>query len=361
MNIAFVNSTRIWSGVKTWMLEFGAELKALGDVPAYFGSDPRWIAEARSQGHPAEDLRFGFDGHPGTVAWFARRFRELRIDAACMNIQKELRTAGVAARLLGIPVVHRAGLTGDFSGKWDQRLTHRLIVNCVLVPCRTMREEIVARCPWIDAGAVRSIPNGKRVTGRPRPRKGSPVRLAITSRLDAPKRHQDLLEALAGPREEDGPALPDWRLDIFGDGQRKDALEALARQLGLERRVSFRGFARDLPARLPEYDFGLLTSENEGFPNTVLEYLAAGLPAIATDSGGTSEVLRHGQNGLLYAPGGVKALRSNLREALCLPDEAYAGWSAAAIDTMEREFNPASLAIDLHELFADLARDRFPA
>ena len=358
MRIAFVNSTRIWSGVKTWMLEFGAELEKLGDMPAYFGSDARFLDEARQAGHPAFPRAFGCDYHPGTIAWFHGRFRALKIDVACLNIQKELRTAGIAARLLGIPVVHRVGLAGDLNGKWDQRLTHRMLVDRILVTSRTMREELLAACRWIAPEAVHAIPNGKRITGQARKAKGSPVRFVIASRLDAPKRHEDLLQALSALA---GAEWPEWRLDIFGEGKRKDELAALTVQLGIAPRVRFLGFNRALPSRLEEYDFGLLTSANEGFPNTVLEYLAAGLPAIATDTGGTAEVLRPGQNGLLYQPGDVSTLRQHLRDALTLPDSRYAAWSAAALAIMEKEFDPRHLAESLHRFFAEAVHERHSA
>jgi glycosyltransferase involved in cell wall biosynthesis len=352
MNIAFVNSTRIWSGVKTWMLEFGAELKALGDRPAYFGSDPRFIEEARGVGHPAFLLRFGFDYHPGTIAWFRRRFRELGTELACLNIQKELRTAGIAARLAGIPVVHRVGLASDLSGKWDQRLTHRLVVSRILVPGRTMREQLLVRCPWIRPERITVIPNGKRVNGRPHSARHAPVRFVIASRLDPAKRHEDLLEALGGLT---GQVLPDWSLEIYGEGSRREALAAQTRALGLEGRVRFLGFQRDLAARLADYDFGLLTSASEGLPNTVLEYLAAGLPTVATDTGGTAEVLEEGRTGWLYSPGDVTALRECLFSALTVTEARYAECSASAVEVMEREYNPARLAGRLHEFFAEVA------
>jgi glycosyltransferase involved in cell wall biosynthesis len=337
------------------MLEFGAELKKLGDEPAYFGGDSRWLEEARRAGHPAFQRHFGFDYHPGTILWFYHRFRELKIDLACMNIQKELRTAGIAAKLLGIPVVHRVGLPGDLTGKWDQRVAHRLLVARILVPSRTLRDDLLAACRWIAPQDVHAIPNGKRVTGQARSAKGSPVRFVIASRLDAPKRHEDLLEALAGLT---GSDIPDWRLDIFGEGTRKDELTGLAARLGLASRVRFSGFVRDLPSRLKEYDIGVLTSANEGFPNTVLEYLAAGLPVIATDTGGTREVLHDGINGRLYSPGDVTALREHLRTALSMPAVLYAEWSTAAIATMEQDFNPARLAVTLQEFFAEIVNQR---
>ena len=103
MKIAFVNATTIWSGVKTWMLEFGSELRSLGDQVFYIVSDPRFETELRRRGHDVVLLRFGADYSPVTIGRCRRLFRAHGTQVTCMNIQKELRTAGIAARLLGLP------------------------------------------------------------------------------------------------------------------------------------------------------------------------------------------------------------------------------------------------------------------
>lgn len=352
MRIAFVNSTRIWSGVKTWMLEFGAELRALGDESFYFASDDRFVEAAQQAGHFAERLRFGFDYHPLTITHFWRAFRRLGIGVACLNIQKELRSAGIAARLLGIPVVHRVGLAGDLNGKWDQRLTHRAVVARILVPSRAMRAEILTRCRFLAPHEVEAISNGKRITGIAKLAKGSPVRFVMASRLDPGKGHEEVLDALAALREAEAPA---GELAIFGDGARAEPLRQQAERLGLGGRVRFLGFRRDLPSNLPSYDFGLLASHQEGLPNTALEFLAAGLPVVATDTGGTSEPVRPGRNGWLYRPGDRAALRALIARCLSLPDVDYAALSRGAIDTMREEFDPAVLARRLHDFFAETA------
>jgi glycosyltransferase involved in cell wall biosynthesis len=353
MRVAFVNSTRIWSGVKTWMLEFGTELRRLGDTVHYFAIDSRFVEELLREGHSAERLPFGLDYNPRTVLRFWWAFRRLGIQVACMNIQKELRSAGIAARLLGIPVVHRVGLPGDLTGKWDRRLTHRLIVSRILVPSHAMRADLLARCPFIAPDDVYVIPNGKRLTGRAKVRIGRPVRFVMASRLEPGKRHEDVLAVLATLRE---PGMPPFALDIFGEGRMAEPLGRQIAALGLAGHVRLLGFSRELRRLLPEYDIGLLASENEGLPNTALEFLAAGLPVLATDAGGTAEAVRPGRDGWLYSAGDREALRAKLRECLALSDARYAEMSAAAIARMSQEFDPARLALRLHEFFAEAMR-----
>ena len=354
MRIAFVNSTKIWSGVKTWMLEFGDELRRLGDEPHYFASDARFIEAVRAAGHQAVLLRFGFDYHPGTIARFWREFRRRGIQVACLNIQKELRSAGIAARLSGIPVVHRVGLAGDLTGKWDQRLAYRTVVSRVLVPSATLRQELLSAHAFLAPGRVFAIPNGKHVSGRVRACKGAPVRFAMASRLERTKRHADVLDALGALARD--PALPAFLLDIHGDGSEEAALHRQIEALGLGARVRMLGFTRNLPESLANCDFGVLASEQEGMPNTALEFLAAGLPVVATDTGGTAEAVRPAINGWLFRPGDGNALRAHLRACLTLPDGEYARMSAGAIALMRDEFDPARLAVRLHHFFAETER-----
>lgn len=348
MNIAFVISTKIWSGVKTWMLEFGGELARQGDRVHYFASDPRFLQELEGQGASVHALKFGADYNPRTVLYFWRKFGALEIDIACMNIQKELRTAGIAARLRRIPVIHRVGLPGDITAKWDQRLTRRWIVTRMLVPSEVMREEILQVHPFVTPGQVACIHNGKRIVGPPKTEKGDPVRFAISSRLDPDKRHEDLLAALKRLLDE---GIANFRLDIYGEGSRREEIERTIRQTGLESRVRLAGFSRDLPALLPGYDFAVLVSGREGLPNTVLEYLAAGLPVVASDTGGTREAVEDGTNGFLFSPGDVGRLTELLKTCIALPAPRYAELSANAQRRIAERFERSTQARRLHDFF----------
>lgn len=99
-------------------------------------------------------------------------------------------------------------------------------------------------------------------------------------------------------------AVPGVTIVIVGDGPDRPALESMARELGIEERVQFRGtVGRDEVLRLfRASDAALLSSAWENFPHTVVEALAVGCPVVATRVGGIPEVVRDGENGLLVPP-----------------------------------------------------------
>lgn len=100
-----------------------------------------------------------------------------------------------------------------------------------------------------------------------------------------------------------GLAAADWRLEIAGTGPQERWLRTLADDLGLGDAVVFRGFRDDLPDLMRSAGMLLATSPFEHFGLTVLEAMASGLPVVASDAGGHSEMLRPLAGAALYAPG----------------------------------------------------------
>jgi len=86
----------------------------------------------------------------------------------------------------------------------------------------------------------------------------------------------------------------------------------MVRALDLADRVRFLGFRRDLPRLLQCFDVFVLPSLSEGFPNSLVEAMATGLPCIATDVACVSEIVDHGRNGLLVRAGDADDLASAL-------------------------------------------------
>lgn len=145
-----------------------------------------------------------------------------------------------------------------------------------------------------------------------------PWRLLAMGRLSVEKGFDLLIEAfgrIAGPR-------PDWSLTILGEGPERGRLEALAASLGLERRVSLPGLVADpWPHLLAAHAFAL-PSRREGYPNALLEAMAAGLPAVAFDCpSGPSDIIEDDRNGLLVAAGDVAALAAALGRLADVPAE----------------------------------------
>lgn len=94
-------------------------------------------------------------------------------------------------------------------------------------------------------------------------------------------------------------------LSVVGAGPEERALTDMAKSLGLTERVTFTGRVEpgEVTALLAEADVFVLASHSEGRPNVVLEAMAAGLPVIASDIPGVSEIVEHEHTGLLFDDG----------------------------------------------------------
>lgn len=113
---------------------------------------------------------------------------------------------------------------------------------------------------------------------------------------------------------------PDRRFVIIGDGVERPRLEAMVRAHGLASRVTFLGERTDVPALLAKASVGVLTpSRNEGMSNTILEYMTAGLPVVATDCGGNAELVDPPSGGRIVPVGDEEALARELVDLLRKP------------------------------------------
>lgn len=93
-----------------------------------------------------------------------------------------------------------------------------------------------------------------------------------------------------------------FRFFIVGDGPLNESLQAEAAGLGLSEAVRFLGRRTDVPRLLQGMDVGVLTSDSESFSNSVVEYMAAGLPVACTNVGGCREALLESRAGLVVPP-----------------------------------------------------------
>jgi glycosyltransferase involved in cell wall biosynthesis len=101
---------------------------------------------------------------------------------------------------------------------------------------------------------------------------------------------------------------PDVQLALAGDGEDRPALERLAAELGISRRVHLLGFRRDPAAVTAALDVFVLPSLNEGQGRVLVTAMALGVPVVATRVGGVPEVVEDGSQGLLVPPGDPQAL-----------------------------------------------------
>lgn len=102
--------------------------------------------------------------------------------------------------------------------------------------------------------------------------------------------------------------FPEVRFVLMGDGDLRKDYERQVAELGLGRHFLFLGRRDDVPRVLACCDIAVLPSKAEGLPNAVLEYLAAGLPTVATRVGGNAEIIDDGKTGILVPPESSPAL-----------------------------------------------------
>jgi glycosyltransferase involved in cell wall biosynthesis len=151
--------------------------------------------------------------------------------------------------------------------------------------------------------------------------------------------------------------VPDAAFVIAGEGDLMPGLRSLAAQLGIERDVFFIGRCENVGQLLFACDIGVLSSKAEGFANAILEYLAAGLPVVATDVGGVREAIAEGETGYVVSSGDDEKMAAGIVRLLNDPERAR------AMGQLGRSMVAATFSCDHHlqntlELYAELLNAR---
>jgi glycosyltransferase involved in cell wall biosynthesis len=314
MNIAFVNSTRKWGGVKTWILDFASQLKGHNHQVHIYGRQPEFVREAQQRVGHGVTARFGPDFNPFAISFFLDEFKSKKIEAVFVNIGKDLCTAGVAARLLGIPVIQQIGLPNDIPLRIKTRLLHKWIDPYFLCSSEYIRTGFLKSLPYLNEKKVKTILTAKQV-GTAEIGTASPRNIVMTQQLNEDKGHATIFKALAAI---DTP----FKLHVAGTGRIEAELKQLAANLGLGEKIVWHGFTRDIQRLLQQSDIFILASLVEGLPNTLQEALACGLLPVARDVGGVREVLNSElEQWILPYESGPTEFRNAIHRALSLSDE----------------------------------------
>ena len=118
--------------------------------------------------------------------------------------------------------------------------------------------------------------------------------------------------------------VPEAGFILAGEGELLEATQELARSLGIAESAFFIGRCQDIGRVLSISDVCVLSSRSEGFSNSILEYMAAGRPVVATDVGGAREAIVQGETGYLVAAGDHQRLAQHIVSLLLDPERARA-------------------------------------
>jgi glycosyltransferase involved in cell wall biosynthesis len=322
MNVVFANSTRTWAGVKTWMLELATFLAGRGHrVRVVCRRGNALEAACAQRGISCRGIEFGADLSPLTVSRFARLFRGRGADVVVTNVSKDIRTAGVAARLCGVAHVNRLGDACDVRASARTRLAYDWLVDRVFVASRGVEAHLQG-LPFLR-DKLRRFPNAVVPPPWAEKDEGAP-RFAILARLSRRKQVDEVLRVFARLRD-----LP-WELHVAGSGPEHQALVRLSARLGLGERVRFLCRETDVATRVDPHAFlrdkhvGILYSRRESFGWAILEYMASSCAVIASAVDGPREILADGEDGLLVDPADPGTLEAAVRGLIGSPERRLA-------------------------------------
>lgn len=166
-----------------------------------------------------------------------------------------------------------------------------------------------------------------------------PVKIVAAGRLHSKKGFDVLIRAVGKLRAWD----IDVTCEIAGEGEERGALEALIRELDLAPCVKLVGWTDDVAGFLASGDLFAFPSHQEGFPLTLLEAMAVGLPVVASEIDGPNEILKDGLNGRLTPNDDPDRLAEALGELVAEP-EAAKRLAAAARELVLKDYGPGELA-----------------
>lgn len=236
-----------------------------------------------------------------------------------------------------------------FVEKQAFRAAHRIVVNSeairgFLTEAGVSAEKIVTIYNGLDPRCFVDRPRGDRTEALSAlainvKREAKLVTIVANMRSDV-KNHELFLRSAKRVSADNDDAI----FIIVGEGELQPRYEKMANELGIAERCRFLGPRSDVGALLSVSDCGVLCSRSEGFSNAILEYMAAGLPVVATDVGGAREAVMHGESGFVVPSNDEAALASAISSLLNDSDLAVRMGSAGRKAALERFSDTAQLA-----------------
>lgn len=269
---------------------------------------------------PAPVLGLRGAGFVGARRWLRRRLVEYAPDVVHVHLARALLVAaslrpGHRRRML---LTHHHGDLFLRQRRPAAHLVERLVAARfeVVVAVSPAVADLLTRRLGYQPDRVQTIMNGW--TGRPRPRSASQVapQVVCIARLRPEKGHAQLLEAM----KEVLVAVPAASLHLLGDGPERARLQAQADRLGIRRSVHLHGDVADVWPFLARASVAVQPSIAEPFGISALEAMAAGVPLVASATGGLVDFVEDELTGLLVPPGRPRELAAAILRVLTEPE-----------------------------------------
>jgi glycosyltransferase involved in cell wall biosynthesis len=315
-------------------------------------------------GQPADDLkRMGFEvdsmhlsaiGKWTLIRRLANLLRRERIDIVHTHNTYAHFYGTAAAKLAGVRTVVNTQHGRGCGERWKDRVLFRS-ANRWTQRVVGVSEDAARLCRAQDprsAERIVTILNGIDLNRFTYHGPADTLTAISVARLSPVKDFPTLLRGVAKAR----PQIPEFRLQIVGDGQERAKLEQLAAELQITDVVTFLGERSDVPALLKQAGFFVSSSKTEGISLTVLEAMAVGLPVLTTSVGGNPEIVDDSRTGRLVEPLNPDAIATGL-VAMCRDRARWREMGEAGRKRVEERFEIRTMIRNYEALYAELTTD----
>ena len=299
------------------------------------GRNARWITTARRERYDIVDAWL----HPAdSIAALTRHLTGVHIVMSARLGRSPRMRIGPATQLLESTVF---------------RLTDAVVANAEITAADAKHQGVPARKVHVIRGGVRPAPDfspAERFAQRAAlGLKEGEFLVGCVGNFRRMKRQDLVIRAFAALL----PVHPGLRLVLVGDGELRPEIEDQVRDLGLDDRVILFGTATDLAPLYDAFELFVQASNSEGLPNVLLEASSAGLPIVATAAGGTGEVIRDGETGLLVPIDDLDSLAGAMHRAIADAD-LRRRLGLAARSLIKREYGMDRFCLEYAELYREL-------
>lgn len=305
-NILFSNSARVnsWGGGEKWTLTAAAAIIGQGGK-AYLVCRKDSVTEqkATAAGIPVLQARFSNSLDLSSVFGILKIIQKYKIDLIICSTSLDIKLAGLAGKLAGIPVISRQGLA-LISDKLKYNILIKNFTSSIITNTISIKEQY-EQYSWFPKNHIKVIYNGVKVDNqgvcpetierlRHEYIKHPEEKILLSAgRLNPQKGFSFLIETAKLAQEN----KKNWRFLILGNGPLQNELQEKIDHHQLQN-IQLIGFRENVKDYYAFADIFLLSSLSEGTPNVVLEAMANKLPVIATEVNGVKEVVKNGENGV---------------------------------------------------------------
>ena len=326
------------------------------------------LLRADRAGYPVHEVNFRGDFDPLTILRLVLLIKGQAYDVILTNMDKELRLAGIAARLVHPrPVVlPRRGIDYPLKNKLRYRFAYNVLADHIIANSEATKKALLRNAPWLDPARIEVVYNGieiapfQQARGEPfRQKLGIPAQaplVGFVGQLDSRKGIGVILSAF----EQVINRIPQAKLVFVGEGPLQEMIESEIRIKEWQGSVFLAGFSDDIPEVMQAIDLLILPSFWEGFGIVIIEAMAAGKPVISTNISSMPEIVVEGETGYLIEPGDSDSLAGRI-VTLLQDEDLRSRMGEKGVQRVDSMFSYTAMLNHLETLFRkQVARVRKP-